>query len=523
MSGNNNPAVGSGTGAAPNLANQQPIDPADPAHATWLSNLQGNILRGHGRNHTVHIFARLPDQMAAARALVVELTKHVTSARKQEVERQEFKDFHIPGSIFGNFFLSANGYRRLGFDDQALSAAFTEPTGQPRPTASNFLDGMARHAVSDLGDPPPEQWEPGFNTGDIDFMLLLADDDEGYLGRRAREVVDELAGRCHVLRIERGKALRNHEDEGIEHFGYIDGRSQPLFLTTDFADLENGGFGPRTTEAGGGRIDIWQPFEPLKLVLLPDPLANRPDCLGSYFVFRKLEQNVRDFVIEEQRLADTLGLEESDRERAGAMVVGRFRDGTPLVLSQTDGFIPKKENNFRFGAQDESDTLRCPFHAHIRKTNPRGDIAKQFGAPEAAERSHRIARRGITYGERNRHPNAFQALDDLPSKDVGLLFMCFQASIRNQFAFMQRGWANNQGFVKLDPEGAPITGIDPVIGQLDSEKADGPKPDRINQIWRPEYDKAQPTKEAFFGNFVKMRGGEFFFAPSISFLRGLAT
>src|SRR5215213_8698620 len=138
----------------------------------------------------------------------------------------------------------------------------------------------------------------------------------------------------------------------------------------------------------------------------------------------------------------------------GSATARRLCSRIPMVSS------PTRENNFRFGAQDESDTLRCPFHAHIRKTNPRGDIARQFGAPDAAERDHRIARRGITYGERNRHPNAFQALDDLPSKDVGLLFMCFQASIRDQFAFMQRGWANNQGFVKLDPEGAPITGID---------------------------------------------------------------
>jgi Dyp-type peroxidase family len=509
---------GGGGGAAPNLRNAQPIDPADPAHAGWLGNLQGNILTGHGRDHTVHVFIRLPGDQAAARALVADLARHVTSARKQETERQQFKAFGIPGALFGNLFLSAHGYRRLGFTDQVLRGAFEEAEGQPRPTASNFLDGMAKHAVTDLGDPPLAQWEPGFDKGDIDAMLLLADDDEDHLGRRAREVIDALDGRCGIARIERGTALRTDEGEGIEHFGYVDGRSQPLFLTTDFAGLEGGAVGPGTTEAGGGRVDVWNPFEPIGLALLPDPLANQPDCLGSYFVFRKLEQNVRDFTIEEQRLADRLDLQGSDRERAGAMVVGRFRDGTPLALSQTDGFVPKKENNFRYdGPQGDKDALRCPIHAHIRKTNPRGDIGTQFGAPEEAERAHRIARRGITYGERNRRPDAFQALDDLPSKDVGLLFMCFQASIRNQFAFMQRGWANNQSFVRPD-----VTGIDPVIGQLDSDGPDDPKEAQIDQTWLPEYGSNQREVKTFFGDFVRMRGGEFFFAPSIPFLRGLA-
>jgi Dyp-type peroxidase family len=514
---------GEGAAAAPDLRNKQPIDPADPAHAAWLGNLQGNILTGHGRDHTVHIFIRLPGDQAAARALVAELARHVTSASKQETERQQFKSFGIPGALFGNLLLSAHGYRRLGFSDEVLRGAFEEAANQPRPTASNFLDGMAKNAVSDLGDPPLAEWEPGFDKGDIDAMLLLADDDEDYLGRRAREVVDALDGRCGIARIERGKALRTDEGEGIEHFGYVDGRSQPLFLSTDFANLEGGAIGPGTTEAGGGKIDVWNPFEPLELVLLPDPLAERPDCLGSYFVFRKVEQNVRDFIIEEQRLADRLGLQGTARERAGAMVVGRFRDGTPIVLSQTDGFIPQKENNFRYDrGPGDKDALRCPFHGHIRKTNPRGDIV-ELGAPEEAERAHRIARRGITYGKRDRDPDAFQVLDDLPSKDVGLLFMCFQASIRNQFAFMQRGWANNQGFVRRSPQtGEPLTGIDPIIGQFDSEQEGGPKNARIDQTWKPRFGEAEPTVETFFGDFVKMRGGEFFFAPSIPFLRNLA-
>lgn len=39
-----------------NLSNTAPVSASDPALAALLQNLQGNILKGHGRDHTVHLF-----------------------------------------------------------------------------------------------------------------------------------------------------------------------------------------------------------------------------------------------------------------------------------------------------------------------------------------------------------------------------------------------------------------------------------------------------------------------------------
>ena len=39
-----------------------------------------------------------------------------------------------------------------------------------------------------------------------------------------------------VLGEERGRSLVNGDRHGIEHFGYVDGRSQPLFLDEDIKD-----------------------------------------------------------------------------------------------------------------------------------------------------------------------------------------------------------------------------------------------------------------------------------------------
>ena len=486
-----------------NLDNETPIETDAPEYRALFSNLQGNILKGHGRDHTVHIFIKLNTQnVAETRARLRSFaTKVVTSARRQSIESQQYKHFKLPGALFGNLFLTARGYRALDFTDEQIKTALQVNEGE------FFLEGMRAHA-EEFHDPPPNEWEPGYSDGEIDAMILLADDDQAYLLRQARILANELAEFSEIVVIELGDALRRPDnDEGIEHFGYVDGLSQPIYLASDMPKK------PNTTN--------WNPFEPLRRVLVRDGNVADESCHGSFFVFRKLEQNVLGFKVKEQELADALKLQGEERERAGAMVVGRFEDGTPIALSQTDGFIPPKENNFTY--EVDRDGLKCPFHAHIRKSNPRGDLFRKKGIaendPENGERLRRITRRGITYGERNQHPNFLQALEDLPSSGVGLLFMCFQASIAKQFAIIQRDWVNNSAFVQAN------VGIDPVIGQ---RSQDGVPDQSWPKQWGPQPDPANPggTKppemsQFSFEGFVRMKGGEFFFAPSIPFLTGL--
>ncbi len=480
-----------------NLNNTAPINPDDAAFDAMLTNLQGNILKGHGRDHTVHIFFQLTGTATTFRPKLIALAgRLVTSAKQQHIETKQFKDFGVPGQMFGNLFFTARGYSKLGFSAAQITAGFPEAGG------TQFRDGMAAHGMQ-FNDPAPATWDTGYQGNLIDGMLLIADDDLGFLLRQARTILNEMAAFSTILAVERGNALRNEDGEGIEHFGYVDGRSQPLYFTTDIAN--------------DGNTDKWNPFAPLSLALVPDGSLPKTgagavaDAFGSYFVFRKLEQDVLHFKLREQDLADTLGLVGSDRERAGAMAVGRFEDGTPLALSQTDGFIPSKENNFQYDIDPNG--LKCPFQAHIRKANPRGDIVRKLvpgGDVEQVERRHRITRRGITYGTRERHPNALASLDEIPTGEVGLLFMCFQSSIADQFAFMQQSWVNNESFV------VPGAGLDPVIGQ----KPATPAP--IPQKWTAPWGTAAPAKSFSFGQFITLKGGEYFFAPSIPFLKKLA-
>ncbi len=459
-----------------------------------LEDLQGNILKGHGRNHTQNIFLHFEDANAAKDFIIKYLAPQITSAHTQLQETKIFKetDGKTPGKTFIGLFLSSLGYRALGIVDNKI------PQNEP------FKEGL-KNRQSQLSDPSKDKWDKTFQN-DIHAMILIGDDDPRKVEQTYAGIQKYLPATVKVLGIEKGIAMRNANGDGIEHFGYVDGRSQPLLLQEDI----------KSEQENTDGISVWDPKFPLKQVLVPCPGGASDKSFGSYFVFRKLEQNVKGFKEKEEEIAKELKLEENgeDPELAGAMIVGRFEDGTPVVLQKSDGMHNPVPNNFDY--RDDVPAMKCPFHSHIRKTNPRGDsvreLGEQFGVTLEQERSHIMARRGITYGDRLEVDGRGQVAEFdpkiYPSCGVGLLFMAYQSDLANQFEFTQQTWANNPNFVKADPK----TGIDPVIGQGSDAS--------IPQLQCPVWGK--PGKQPIsFSGFVKMLGGEYFFAPSISCLKNL--
>ncbi len=473
------------------------IDPTQPQFANLISNMQGNILKSHGRELTAHILIQFTADSTTCKKWVAGFTQtHVTSLKEQlaQTARHDAAPEPKPSEMFCNFFLTAEGYKALGFG--ASLNKFVE--GSPFVSAK-FVNGM-KAARAELNDPPVAQLEPPYRER-IDAMILFANDDlpsntnkldmsNPQLDQTVTNVINSLSGIATVLVTERGMGMTNSSGEPVEHFGYRDGISQPLFLRSEIVD-----------EQAKQGFSNWDPKAELKLALVKDPFTDIGDAFGSYFVFRKLEQNVRAFKKAEEALADKLGLTGNDRERAGAMCVGRFENGSPLVLSDDDS-QPNK-NDFAYPAIDANAT-KCPFHAHIRKTNPRGDNSARESFDD--EKNHRIVRRGITYGTRDVAPSDDQTFDQMPTEKVGLLFMCFQSNIANQFAFMQKLWANNEDFVDTG------VGIDPVVGQ---------NPGGGDQKWNKTWGQST-TVNFNFRDFVKFKGGEFFFAPSLPFLKNLS-
>ncbi|MFH8786769.1 Dyp-type peroxidase [Streptomyces roseoverticillatus] len=448
---------------------------------TMLQNLQANILKGHIREH-LHIlllqFGQGAEGTAEARAFLTGLAPLVKPAKTQLQEVKAFKE-NGPEDVsdvpYVGVGLTFAGYNQLELADRA-------------PSDEAFRRGMRDDATREkLGDPEVAQWEAGFQEA-IHAVVLVGGAETGPVEAKLQEIEGLLTGSIRVLGRETGRGMHNENGDGIEHFGYVDGRSQPLFLTEDLEEER------RRTDG----VSVWDPAQPLERVLVADPAAPDPATdFGSYFVLRKLEQNVLAFKQAEEALADVLKLENNDRERAGAMLVGRFEDGTPLTLQAMPGAHSPVMNNFNYASDGAAD--KCPYQAHIRKTNPRGSGG--FESPED-ERVHLMARRGQTYGERSE--------GDLPETGVGLLFMAFNSDIENQFEFTQHQWANSPRFPKR-AEGESAPGLDQVIGQGDRPPATWPR------VWGEVEGQEVPA----MAQAVTMKGGEYFFMPSLSFLRSL--
>lgn len=473
----------------------------EPELDDFLHDLQANILKSHGRHHTAQMFLSFKGmQPGAVASLIRTLGKLCTSASRQ-LSTSRSKPPYVDGGVVYSLMLSASGYRALG--NQAKL-----------PAGAAFQAGMAARQPI-LSDPARAQWNSiGWRGQGPDALFLIADANPDRVTADLEAVEGWLNGTgAQILVIERGlQQTRRFKPGGpletVEHFGYVDGRSQPIFVEEDVAAEETKVAGEPANPTSAPH---WSPrFSPSQFIVA-DPNGRRPHSAGSFFVFRKLEQDVRGFNAAEVALGKALfgpGATSAQLDQAGAMVVGRFEDGTPLTLHSAGQATPPP-NGFTYKHDDGG--AKCPFHAHIRKTNPRGDIVRTFGAPEIAERNPIMARRGITYGQQ-RPMNADQTefADDghEPQRDSGLLFMAYMADIEAQFEFTQQSWADAAGFV------VPDNGVDPVIGQTANPA------DRQHTYLDGFTAGAQPKKLSF-GQFVTMQGGEYFFAPSLSFLRSV--
>lgn len=355
-----------------------------------------------------------------------------------------------------------------------------------------FQQGMQdANMQNELGD-DSNQWDAEFKNNEFHALVLLAADKA--VGSRTDElkrleqqqpellrdvpiqlteklalVKEELGHISDVIHEEIGYVLRDEHFEEIEHFGFRDGVSQPLFLKRDI---------DREREHNSG-FDNWDPRASLGLVLFKDPLGNKQESYGSFLVFRKLEENVGGWNRDVVNLARKLGIvtqpsvvkdeqgniltQDFDgkplrepllnknpkdpksppetlpewRERleltpeqtqqvklVEGYTMGRIHDGQPTVVS-AEPKDPEKhlDNNFNYAGDLQGS--KCPFFAHIRKVNPRGDTGNKdlvaTPVPLEEEKMHRIVRRGISYGE---------IPSKVPEKDAGLLFMCFQLDFR---------------------------------------------------------------------------------------------
>jgi Dyp-type peroxidase family len=473
----------------PKLTDREPLDEFKPDHQNLLADLQCNILSSHGRPNTHYFFLRFPDGLTARRLLGmlargealpkdIELESELSSRIRRLVKRAAAKaESREPSAGFStNILLTARCYSEFLAGDGRGFDGFIAPSD------AAFRQGMATRDDTLRGAAKLNDSSALRCASPVHALYVVGYDLEAEAWGLVREQILALLQKHGVtLREEAGYVLRDPTDTyPIEPFGYRDAISQPLFFKTDLERaVEYKGAAATVQERNGSS------FAPLSLVLVPDPNGRSKESSGTYFVYRKIKQKVDFFYEQAQQLADKLATLPTpiplSWEDVADHLIGRRVNGTPLEASPNlDDFTYPKHGAL------------CPAHAHVRKVNPRATYSA----------SRRIVRRGTVFGPRLvRESNGRPKLPTRsepgePSSDVGLLFFCCQADITQQFETIQGQWANANK-VKSRP--------DTVIGQL---------------------PPAVPHKIGFKDNapsldyqpVVEVMEGDYFFAPSISFL-----
>ena len=191
----------------------------------------------------------------------------------------------------------------------------------------------------------------------------------------------------------------------------------------------------------------------------------------------------------------------------GARFVGRWQNGAPITLfPDADPGTTSDVNDFGYSKFDK-DGLKCPFGSHLRRTNPRDNV-DDHGKKESLKLSkqHRIIRRARLYGEIYEG----SPTNLTPTGEVGLIFICFNADISRQFEFLQYTWSNLPKNKELYNDPDPIIGVRANAEQGEEQNF------TIQDLPVNRTIKNLPQ-------VITVKGGAYFFFPSINVLRYLST
>jgi Dyp-type peroxidase family len=368
----------------------------------------------------------------------------------------------------------------------------------------DFVEGPTLEArarlLGDQGESRPADWLWGSPTTEPVHVALLIYAQDGIEATCEKYLRAAVAAGLDVASC----LTTIHLPRRQEHFGFRDGIGQPLVVGS--RDV-----GPEGNFVAAGEMFLGRENAFGEIAHVPGAFA----LDGSYLVLRQLEQDVPGFWAFCREHAST----DNEAVRLASQMVGRWPSGFPLVKhapieGNCDPVEQGESDDDAFGyAEHDPKGLRCPLGAHIRRSNPRDTIVA--GSPEESvtvTSRHRIMRRGRAYGEPfcpdaqpTSYLKALGAADPNPSR--GLHFLCFNASIEQQFEFVQRQWCDNPKLA------GAVNGADPLIG--DHRPIAGEPP--TFSIQRETTAERVPIPK----RFVRTRGGAYLLMPTLGAIASL--
>lgn len=490
-----------------------------------LEDIQGYIIRGYAHMmYSRFVYIKITNRKAAKKWLAKSWASMTTAVHVHD--KSKISSTHL------NIAFTHNGLGALGMYEENLNAFSRE-----------FRQGMITphrtRLLGDSGNSDPEKWKWGNENRDtqnpennhqedktIHLCLMIFGNDKGS--------VDDIE-KDKIVCLDYYKELESQfEENGLKELFFIDGVTQP-------ENKEHFGFRDGISQPiieGSGRVgskdDVVKAGEFLfgyqnEFGVYPDtPLVVKDQGNlnflasdaggsglkdigrnGSFLVMRQLEQDVNGFwtfMNEKTKHPDgTVNVEES--LKLGAKIVGRWQSGAPITLfPDKDPGVISDINDFGYSKFDP-DGLKCPFGSHLRRSNPR-DSVDDHGVKESLKLSkqHRIVRRARLYGQ------VFEGspTNKNPKGEVGLLFACFNADISRQFEFLQYTWGKLPKVKELYNDPDPIIGV-----------KENPEPGEKQNFTIQDCPVNRTISD--LPRFITVKGGGYFFFPSISTLRYLAT
>lgn len=470
-----------------------------------FDDLQGIFRFGHGQLPAACFLLLTIRNEDDARAWLQQAT--ITSAQSQQ---------SLPDTALQVAF-TARGLGRLGVEDHVV-AGFSDAF------VSGMVDSNRSRRLGDIGANAPEHWHWGGSPGSTPDLLLMLYARPGKLSSFEAELKNATFSAGFAL-ID---CLTTNGNLDREPFGFADGISQPKIDWQGAQSTDSHDRRAYSNWLAPGELVLGYPNEygeyTERPLLAPDqqrvrplPAASEQPALrdlgrnGGYLVFRQLEQDVHGFWKYLDQIADG---DAEHRDRLAATLVGRERDGLPLVGSNSN------RNAFNF--DDDPVGRQCPIGAHIRRANPRtGDlppgsdslfrrVKQRFGFDRdsrqqdlvAATRFHRLLRRGRPYGSTLTLEQALQEFHDHETR--GIHFISLGANLARQFEFVQSAWLASAKFGGLEQES------DPLIGNRQTLRAGAP----TDQFTLPQTVGPRCRLQGL-PQFVTVRGGGYFFVPGL--------
>ncbi|HJQ24099.1 MAG TPA: peroxidase [Blastocatellia bacterium] len=481
-----------------------------------LGEIQGVILRGYKHHpYSKYIFLQIEDA-ERARAWLSRVIADVTTS-------ESWRDrTHKPRHGLNIAFTYA-GLQRLGYEDEkgTFSREFKE--GMPEENRARVL--------GDTGESAPDNWELGGMHGplskdNLHILLMLYASHYVALEEQAQVQRQQIAETGGLQELYEQGCFINADNQ--EPFGFRDGLSQPAVegygKRKAAADTEGTAAPPGEAPIRAGEFILGYLNAYEQLPITPTvPIARDPRNIlpfvppdpdqpgqpvsddvkdfgqnGSYMVFRKLQQDVAGF----WQFMNRQGGSFEGAQKLAAKFMGRWPSGTPLVLcpEKDDPAVAadaSRLNAFMFHEEDPHG-YKCPIGSHIRRSNPRDSMEPNPEESVIVSNRHRVIRRGRPYGVPE---DAKVCKDRVP---CGIIFIAINSSIKRQFEFVQQTWVDDQKFDGLYDNKDSVTGD--------------------NDDMTVMVIQAQPVRKRIRNvpRFVQVRGGGYFFLPSITALKYLA-